>query len=42
MKRTANVHMLYDIGFAVMDDMKRTGVVCEFFILEERTQGGQD
>ena len=24
------------IGFAVMDDMKRTGVVCESFMLEER------
>ena len=36
MKRTTNVHMWPYIGFAVMDDMKRTGVVCESFMLEER------
>ena len=36
MKRTTNVHMWPYIGFSVMNDMKRIGVVCESSRLEER------
>ena len=36
MKRTTNVHMWPYIAIAVMDDMKRTSVVCESFMVEKR------